>query len=314
MNAHKYMEEFDEIDNRGHGADETPTRKKSTRRIFKMISIIILSVLCVTGGVLIHKLNNRQAQGYESASLNKLLIRKQPADKTAVRPSLSDPAPKVKQPLNSTDKTEISEVAEELTKPLSNMNLLPQAGIHENVQSIGVPIIPVKSPAEYTLAQALKFKEHFLTGLSCQSDYQALAMVKNKTPVMREVLNGLAPYCRHEVSALDNVKTAFVANKRKALVMMYQEKSPRWISYLKSVVVYLIEIRKLNPTSSRPKDILYKAQNEVYHNNIVKATVLLKQLPPQMQNAMPDFFREAEIYLQADNSLNELILSFEKGM
>ena len=306
MSAHKYMEEIDEIDNREHDGDVVPTRKKSTRRILKSVLIVILSVLCVTGGVLIHKLNNQQLQTYRPTQLNKTLPQKTPSP-TTVQPKLSDPAPKVKS-MPSADislqeeKALDKEVVPELMKTSAPVN-----AVNSEQQSL-----TAFRKKEYGMAQALLFKEHFLTGLSCREDYQALSAVQHKTPVMREVLNGLAPYCRHEVSALENVKEAFVNNKRKALVMMYQEKSPHWISYLKSVLVYLIEIRKLNPASSRPKDILYKAQNELYHNNIVKATLLLKQLPPQMQEAMPDFFRESEIYLRADKSLNELILSFEK--
>ena len=305
MSAHKYMEEIDEIDSREHDGDIVPTRKKSTRRILKSVLIIILSVLCVTGGVLIHQLNNQQVQTYRPTQLNKAVMSKTPSQ-TTVQPKLSDPAPKMK------------------SKPTPEISLQEEQALDKEVvpqfAKTSSPVntaIPQKTPTvstkrEYSMAQALLFKEHFLTGLSCREDYQALSAVQHKTPVMREVLNGLAPYCRHEVSALENIKEAFVNNKRKALVMMYQEKSPHWISYLKSVLVYLIEIRKLNPASSRPKDMLYKAQNELYHNNIVKATLLLKQLPPQMQEAMPDFFRESEIYLRADKSLNELILSFEK--
>ena len=308
MSAHKYMEEIDEIDHRDHGGDVIVTRKKSTRRILKSILIIILSALLVSGSILIHKLNNQQLNTYKPVVFNKKTVAQNASGATTVQPKLSDPAPKVKssslpeislQEEKALDQTIMPELSDTATKPSVGGTALQQV-------SITLP------NQEYGMAQALIFKEHFLTGLSCRADYQTLSAVQHKTPIMREVLNGLAPYCRHEVSALENVKAAFVNNKRKALVMMYQEKSPHWISYLKSVLVYLIEIRKLNPSSSRPKDILYKAQNELYHNNIVKATLLLKQLPVQMQEAMPDFFREAEIYLQADKSLTELILSFEK--
>lgn len=305
MSAHKYMEEIDEIDSREHDGDVVPTRKKSTRRILKSILIIILSVLCVTGGVLIHKLNNQQVQTYRPTQFNTALSQKM-SGKTTVQPKLSDPAPKMKSTAADISLQEEQALDKEVVPELMKASA-PVNAANSEQQSL-----TALRKKEYGMAQALLFKEHFLTGLSCREDYQTLSAVQHKTPVMREVLNGLAPYCRHEVSALENVKEAFVNNKRKALVMMYQEKSPHWISYLKSVLVYLIEIRKLNPASSRPKDILYKAQNELYHNNIVKATLLLKQLPPIMQEAMPDFFRESEIYLRADKSLNELILSFEK--
>ncbi len=306
MGAHKYMEEIDEIDHRDHSGDVIPTRKKSSRRILKSILIIILSVLLVSGSILIHKLNNQQMHTYNPLVFNKKVSAQKLPVATSVQPKLSDPAPKVKS--ISTSEISLQEENASDKEMMPALTEIMPAGTEVSLP----PDSMTEVKREYGIAQALIFKEHFLTGLSCRADYQTLAAVQHKTPIMREVLNGLAPYCRHEVSALENVKAAFVNNKRKALVMMYQEKSPHWISYLKSVLVYLIEIRKLNPESSRPKDILYKAQNELYHNNIIKATMLLKQLPPQMQEAMPDFFREAEIYLQADKSLTELILSFEK--
>lgn len=313
----KYMEEIDEIDNRSSHGDAVPTKKKSTRRILKSALILVLSVLCVTGGVLIHKINHKQLPSFTPTPLNQMLSQKL-TGKTTVKPALADPAPRRYRgrpsqpaapvqtpPQPVTTVADISqETLQQALESQENQELMPTAA---------TPQVKVPRVQEYTMAQALLFKEHFLTGLSCQNDYETLQKVKEKTPLMREVLNGLAPYCRHELPALDNVKSAFLNNKRKALVMMYQEKSPHWLSYLKSILVYLIEIRKLNPETMRPKDILYKAQNEIYHNNIVKATLLLKQLPPQMQASMPDFFRESEIYLRADKSLNELILSFEKG-
>ncbi|MBR4932273.1 MAG: hypothetical protein IKZ02_04525, partial [Alphaproteobacteria bacterium] len=147
---------------------------------------------------------------------------------------------------------------------------------------------------------------------SCYADYQELMRIADKTPQMKEVLNNLSPYCMRLIPANVAVKNAFLKNKRQALVAMYQAKSPLWLSYLKTVLVYLVEIRKLNPTTSRPKDLLYKVQNEIYQNNIIQADKLAKQLPMHMQRALPDFFREAEIYLRAEESLNKLILSFEK--
>ena len=312
MKKHKYMEEIDEIGTRETGTEETPTKQKSARRILKSVLILILTALCVVGLILIKKVNQKAHTDTLSApqTINNILSKKMPLLK--------------KEPINDATISHIESVNIPVTTPsvsspiesISHTNtphVQPSVTEEETASSVSEqePIV-LNTETNYTLAQALTFKENFLNGHSCRNDYLSLTDSTNKTPEMLEVINNLSPYCLNHQNAAENVKKAFLKNKRKALVAMYQVKSPKWLSYLKTIPIYLIEIRKLNPTGSKPKDLIYKAQNELHQNNIEQADKILKQLPENMQSAMLDFFREAELYLRADKSLTSLILSFEK--
>ena len=133
----------------------------------------------------------------------------------------------------------------------------------------------------------------------------------HKTALTDDVLNNLSPYCLSNQSAIKNVKDAFLKNKKKALIVYYKENNPTWIAYLKAIPASLVEIRKINPTEDTPKDLIYKAQNEIDSQNISKAIDLITKLPLTMQQKMTDFYREAAIYNRAKNSIDQLILSFE---
>ncbi len=317
MKKHKYMEEIDEIGTRETGSEETPTKQKSTRRILKSFLILVLTALCVVGLILIKKVNQKTHADTLTApqTINNIiskkipLLKKEPVKNTTETPFVetipdTPVIPTISAPINTVSTIDNSISDTNLSVPISNKT--PTETVPE-----AEPIV-IDTKTNYTLAQALTFKENFLNGHSCRNDYLALTDSTNKTPDMLKAINNLSPYCLNHQNAAENVRKAFLKNKRNALVAMYQMKSPLWLSYLKTIPVYLVEIRKLNPTGSKPKDLIYKAQNELYQNNIEQADKILKQLPENMQLAMLDFFREAELYLRADKSLTSLILSFEK--
>lgn len=310
MRKHKYMDEIDELGNRDGVADETPTKGHSTRKLLRMTSIVVLSVLCLTGGVLIHQLNHEKNKHHmKRTPINHMIAKKMPLIKKEPTPAYPVPATIADSSLLST--TVSAPIVSHEPEPA---RIIPNETNVSDVKEYSSENQQVNSfsNSDYSMQQALKLKDRFLMGSSCYADYQELMRIADKTPQMKEVLNNLSPYCMRLIPANVAVKNAFLKNKRQALVAMYQAKSPLWLSYLKTVLVYLVEIRKLNPTTSRPKDLLYKVQNEIYQNNIIQADKLAKQLPMHMQRALPDFFREAEIYLRAEESLNKLILSFEK--
>lgn len=311
MKKHKYMEEIDEIGTRETGTEETPTKQKSTRRVLRGMLILILTALCVVGLILIKKIHQKSAtetltptQTINNMVSKKIpLLKKETVKNTENSISVESPSIISINPIETTSTIKNS-TADTTTSPIA-------AETPVSVSPETNPIV-LNIKTNYTLAQALTFKENFLNGHSCRNDYLELTDSTNKTPEMLNAINNLSPYCLNHQNAAENVKNAFLKNKKNALVAMYQEKSPLWLSYLKTIPVYLIEIRKLNPTGSKPKDLIYKAQNELYQNNIEQADKILKQLPEHMQSAMLDFFREAELYLRADKSLTTLILSFEK--
>lgn len=315
MKKHKYLEEIDEIGTRETGSEETPTKQKSTRRILKSFLIMVLTALCVVGLILIKKVNQKTHADTLTApqTINNIiskkipLLKKEPV-KNATNTSFIETIPNAPTIPTVSPSAPVNTIS-----TLDNSSTLVTVSDKPKEDLIPEPEpIVIDTKTNYTLSQALAFKENFLNGHSCRNNYLALTDSTNKTPEMLKAINNLSPYCLNHQNAAENVKKAFLKNKRNALVAMYQEKSPLWLSYLKTIPVYLIEIRKLNPTGSKPKDLIYKAQNELYQNNIEQADKILKQLPENMQSAMLDFFREAELYLRADKSLTSLILSFEK--
>lgn len=315
MNKNKYMDEIEELNAQDIASESSSRTKKSSRKTVKSFFIIILSVLCIIGIVLIHKLHNesitntstqtrvsrimspRRTLATQSASLPAATVShfdtESPVSQAVLPTIVSNETATLAIPETtplSTDRTET------IATPTSAVNLeIPEADVNPS----------------YSLRDALIFKEHFLKGITCNADYNKLMAVPNKTRRMQSVLNNLSPFCSGKDLALDNIREAFLKDKKRALIASYQAKNPQWLAYIKALFVSVIEVRRLNPTSTKPKDIIYKAQNELYRQNIAQAEKLLRTLPIPMQEAMNDFFREAEIYMRADESLNELILSFE---
>ena len=147
---------------------------------------------------------------------------------------------------------------------------------------------------------------------NCKHDYQKLLNVPNKTTEALAVLNDLSPYCLNDQKPVLNVLEAFLKNKKEAIIAYYHKNNPAWLAYLKAIPISLIEIRRINPEKNTPKNILYKAQNELISQNVENAVNFVTQLPLEMQQKMDDFYREAAIYNRSLQSLDQLILSFER--
>ncbi len=316
MNARK--KETDEINQMTESLSNnkpTKARSKSLSRNIKPILITILAVLCLTGGIVLHKIHAFEKQ-YTNQKTNHIYKKeKKPQlnlsqnQNTHKQIKLFDqtPSPIENTPLaidQKSDKnlltTKTSTEDQHIETKTSETPLINLNEETKNAQLIG-----------FSLADALLFKEHFLTEESCYEDYQKLLNASNKSNLENDVLNNLSPYCLSNQSAIKNVQDAFLKNKKKALIVYYKENNPSWIAYLKAIPASLIEIRKINPTENTPKDILYKAQNEIDSQNISKSIDLITKLPLSMQQKMTDFYREAAIYNRAKNSIDQLILSFE---
>ncbi len=300
--------------------DIVPERH-NLKRTLKNIVITILSLLCITGGVLIHKIHSLSIERnhYNSSVTiqkkkgllpNQGVIQSQPETIHPITPMVLSPTvtptsiPEAtsseteKESISSTAEVPVNQVMEETTPPNTTTEKQPET------------IITATSNT-FSLRDALLFKEHFLTEESCFNDYQKLLNTPNKTQEALNVLNDLSPYCLTNQQPVDNVREAFLENKKRALIVSYKEKNPSWLAYIKAIPASIIEIRKVNPLKNKPKDILYKAQNEIYRQNVSKAVDFINQLPLSMQKEMKDFFREAAIYTRAKNSIDMLILSFE---
>lgn len=364
MNAStKDQTDLDDLNESELTEEENHPRENKLKKTLKSILITFLSVLCITGGILLHKMHSLSSERYQlKAQTTVLPSVKKVFQEQVVQPSSSmkpaSTAQEVDLPstvptqnailpsasvatIETVSSTALAEaipveipVFEESDPSLSEAPITsPQK---EEMQPISItqeqtpveqeellttapvqaPVVAAQPPKKtkmsgFTLSDALIFKEHFLTEESCLEDYQKLQYATHKNPQAQDVLNDLSPYCLTNHQAVKNVREAFLSDKKQALIVSYREKNPRWIAYLKAIPASLVEIRKINPTTNKPKDILYKAQNEIDKQNVSKAVNLVTQLPLSMQSVMNRFYREAAIYNRAKNSIDMLILSFE---
>lgn len=325
MNAQK--KETEEITQITESLSNNPTpkkRSKSLSRIVKPILIVSLAVLCLTGGIVLHKIH-----AFEKKHLNQKITHslKQERPFSLKMSQTSTPQKPInlfntpsQNEMGNTPLPQSEDNVLSLTNPTNEIkteeNTVTETITEEQNTPKEQPTLPQEENKNtkmdgFSLSDALLFKEHFLTEENCYEDYQKLLNVSNKTFLANDVLNNLSPYCLSNQSAIKNVRSAFLKNKKKALIVYYKENNPSWIAYLKAIPASLIEIRKINPTKNNPKDILYSAQNEIDSQNISKAIDLITKLPLTMQQKMTDFYREAAIYNRAKNSIDQLILSFE---
>ncbi len=333
MNKNKYMDEIEELNSQDTSSPDSVRKKQSGRKAVKSLFIFVLSVLCVIGIILIHRLHKDAVID----TTNKIRINRmtQPRKVHPQNPVLSPATTNTDITQSTRFLTEknagssISPIPSEVkSQSFSKKSMTPSMQqttpstdeIPTNVKTdvarptdSGItPTIGITVKTNYSLRDALMFKEHFLKGLSCESDYRKLMNATHKTRQMQSTLNYLSPFCSDRGEMFKDIRNTFLENKRDALIAMYKLQNPAWLAYIKALFVSVIEVRRLNPKSTKPKDIIYKAQSELYQQNITKAETLLRALPLPMQEAMGDFFRDAEIYMRADESLNKLILSFER--
>lgn len=285
---------------------DTPPRPKGFVRLIKPILITVLSVICLLGGIVLHKTNSFNKEPVKTTSYAPIkqkqlsLLTQQPI----VEAKINNGIPTIKNEIAPTPVKEEKEVKPVIPEP--NIVSVPTTETKEISQEL-----EPKKTIDFTLKEAIEFKEHFLTEDSCATDYQKLLNLSYKTKEVYDVLNDLSPYCLSNQKPVKNLREAFLKDKKEALIVYYKENNPKWLAYLKAIPASLIEIRKINPDTNKPKDILYKAQNEILSQNVTKAIEYVTMLPLSMQRKMNNFYREAAIYNRAKNSLDQLILSFE---
>ena len=309
-------------------AEDMVSKPKGISRILKPILITLLSILCLTGGIVLHKLhsvetkmNSKNSYGSYTASSSLSLLKE----------NTSIPLDNPLNPLSTISTINNLSINEEENLTKSNKSEeIPQANLQDEIlaqapvlepavsEEANGPINPAKNISTlsfldgFTLKDALEFKENFLAENNCKNNYQKLLNVPNKTPEALAVLNDLSPYCLNDQKPVLNVLEAFLENKKEAIIAYYKKNNPAWLAYLKAIPISLIEIRRINPQKDTPKNILYKAQNELLSQNVENAVNFVTKLPLEMQQKMDEFYREAAIYNRSLQSLDQLILSFER--
>lgn len=301
--------------------NEHPKNRTHLKKLFKSLIITVLAVLCIVGGVLIHKMNSFQTKTEplkSNFSKPSLLLNSSTQKKQASKISRAQSIVQKPLPVQISSPAPVSSPISTIEEP-AQPNTPVSIEKSDEVSLIDTPatVAPVSHEINsspmigFSLEDAILLKEHFLTESGCLADYQKLVNAQNKTEEATIVLNDLSSYCIQEKTAHHNIRKAFLHDKKKALVAFYKDKYPLWIAYLKSIPVSIIEIRKINPKTNKPKDILYKAQNALYQQDIAKAVDLVTMLPLFMQREMQNFFREAAFYNRSKANIDQLILSLK---
>lgn len=317
----KETDEIEKVNEDFSQAEDIPSRPNGFIRLLKPVLITVLSLLCLSGGIVLHKIHSIDRMNHTSKkyadytpSSSLTLLKENTAAPT-------DNPLKTISPIKTVQNTpEISQIEPMISEPIPSSET-PQQSLQaeEIITNPETEPLPVQKEIKkqiflegFSLKDALKFKENFLAENQCKEDYQKLLNVPNKTNEVLTVLSDLSPYCQNNQKPVQNVLEAFLKNKKEALIVYYKENNPPWLAYLKSIPISLIEIRRMNPVKRTPKNILYKAQNELIVQNVENAVNLVTTLPLSMQQKMNDFYREASIYNRAIQSLDQLILSFER--
>lgn len=314
---------IEKVNDHFSNAEDGNSSSRGVSRILKPILITILSISCLAGGIVLHKIHaveiNQKSKGhygsYTATSSLSLL-------KENTSAPLDNPLKSITPMASLNSLSNASEIKPITSEPVQQESV-PQEPVQTESSDTLTEETAVDTPISetppapkflegFTLKDALKFKENFLAENNCKNDYQKLLNVPNKTTEVLAVLNDLSPYCLNDQKPVQNVLEAFKKNKKEAFIAYYKKNNPAWLAYLKSIPVSLIEIRRINPIKNTPKNILYKAQNELLIQNVENAVNFVTQLPLEMQQKMDDFYREAAIYNRSLLSLDQLILSFER--
>ncbi len=328
--------------------DSTPASEEQNNcpssfpgRQIKSFLIVFLSVLCVIGGILIHRIHSKSLDSYPSfpslytepekpSFLNITPPTKSdtvmtlPENGSTSQASLSPVIP----PQTETNPTPfLTEEPQEipvpeksllLSQPLSQKTVLSsdeKAAIlaekfsHELTEetSENSPSLEKKLP----LLDVLNMQDAFLHADTCQKELSDFSQKAQHLPEARETLVYLSSFCSLRKNPTTVLKEIFLKNKKAALTAAYKEKYPAWLAYLKSLQTVLWDIHEISPKGNKPKDVINKAQTALNKGNLNTALAELSRLPLHIKTSFSPFFQEAAAYNRAKESLNRLILSYE---
>ncbi len=298
----------------------------SVKQLMKSMFIIILSLLCVVGGLLIYQLHTRLEKARPIL----------PGDE----PEMTFPEPDTEVPLTLSAEPAVSDIPVDTvlettdTTPTEPDIVVPTPAVSEptepaaNVQPEATlaqeESLPTETPAEpveaaplptpeqpyFTLQDALALRDHLYRGEACRSDFQKLLQSKVQNGAWHKMIEHLTPVCAQDKPL--HLHTLFRKERKQAVIMYYQMNNPWWLAYLKAIPATLVEVRRLNPTTQTPMDLLSAAENALLQDDIQGALQFIQKLPQPMQAKFTDFKAKADLYLAAQNEVSSLILSFER--
>ncbi len=166
---------------------------------------------------------------------------------------------------------------------------------------------------DYSLRDALIFRDHFLSEQPCGDDFRKLILSDDKTHITQEVIKSTSYFCLTTNNVYGELNSAFVSAKKQAVIQSFYQNNPKWKARILSFLSRLIQIRNLYPKGDTPTDMLDKAHTAVDNKNIATAVEIISKLPPYMQLEFKNFLEKSKNYADAANALENLILSYAKG-
>ncbi|MGN1063618.1 MAG: hypothetical protein ACI4QM_04785 [Alphaproteobacteria bacterium] len=237
-----------------------------------------------------------------------------------VQPDKNTPIPVaqvIKTPLQPTTATDITEhksdpIASDTTKTTVKNEESGSAPTEIQSADDTLPDTKPKTRSDYTLQDALIFRDHFLSEQSCANDFRKLILTDVKTFQMQEVITKTSYFCLSEPTVSDDLTAAFATAKKKALIRYYENQQPAWKGKIRAFLSSLIKVRNLNPTGSQVPDLLDKAHNALDGKNMTLCLETLNYLPETIKPIFARFSADAVRYTDAAGALDALILSYEK--
>lgn len=335
-----------------HTADEatpvedikTPT-VKSFHRFIRSILILSLSVLCVIGGLLIYQLHTRLDKavpilptmgrtvsghvrtGLPARPIVPVLQKAEqlPNVQTSVTADVSDTATTIAQQKDTPFQPEEA-VTKEVPAPTPSTNTVididGQPAVEQpsetktddtvsEAEAAETPA-PIANAPYFTLHDALQLRDHLQAGSSCRTDFQKLLKTQTRYHAWHALIEQLTPVCAMDESPLDDMRSLFRKEHKRAVIAYYRMHNPWWLAYLKAVPATMVEIRRIQPTGNTPLDLLSQAQNALIRSDLKQAIKAVYALPEPMRAAFAEFRTQAELYLKAQDEAEQLVLSFER--
>ncbi len=206
--------------------------------------------------------------------------------------------------ISETPEDDIEIIKEEIQETPSVTN-----EIEEIVQP--EPVVSQKSQSGDTISDnsltlILELKDAFKNGENCRPLLEKLIAKPDLSPELERKLVWLLQICL-EPNLNKQLASAFSAQKRTALLRIFQIQYPTYIAYLKLIPYFLVDVRKLNPTGHGPIDTLDKIQNAIQTNQPELVLELLSQLPKSVQSTFYDVKTLAQAQIKLDEELNHLM-------
>ena len=163
-----------------------------------------------------------------------------------------------------------------------------------------------KATMNYSLLKAIELRDALKNGGDCRVLLEELIAMPDKTPEMDQALMDLLKSCLDR-PINGQMKQAFYATKKRAILRIFQAQYPSYLAYLKALPYFLVDIRKKNPTTDTPLDILDRIQNAVEEERPQLVLTLIPELPENVQATLHEVTQLAVAEADLNKTLNQLM-------